>query len=64
MDLDFRFLKTGHVAGLLEAARFTVEMLMERTRALGSDGTQPRPVRGRQLQRALPGLAAGAERPP
>ncbi|MGP3950191.1 class I SAM-dependent DNA methyltransferase [Streptomyces sp. 7N604] len=31
VDLDFRFLEPGHVAGLLEAAGFTVEMRMERT---------------------------------
>jgi ubiquinone/menaquinone biosynthesis C-methylase UbiE len=30
VDVDFRFLDPGHVAGLLEAAGFTVEMRMER----------------------------------
>jgi SAM-dependent methyltransferase len=30
VDVDFRFLDPAHVAGLLEAAGFTVEMRMER----------------------------------
>ncbi|MCT2589937.1 class I SAM-dependent methyltransferase [Streptomyces sp. N2-109] len=31
VDIDFRFLEPAHVAGLLEAAGFAVEMRMERT---------------------------------
>ncbi|MDX3229558.1 class I SAM-dependent methyltransferase [Streptomyces sp. ME19-01-6] len=31
VDVDFRFLEPAHIAGLLEAAGFTVEMRMERT---------------------------------